>query len=471
MDYRGLNNITIKNQYPLPLIGESLDRLGRARRFTQLDLTNAYHRMRIREGDEWKTAFRTRYGHFEYQVMPFGLSNAPATFQRYVNKILAEKLDIFVIVYLDDILIFTKDPSPLYVEAVHWILNKLRKYSLFTNLKKCCFHQDEICFLGYIILFKGISMETEQIKVVKKWPEPKSVQDIQVFLGFAYFYHWFIKGFSKITAPLTSMLKTTMSLQVLAANEMLGARVLATDESSNVGGGDGSNDGLKRVEPKTGKLVKSLKLSKSRNSKGKNSAKSKKPSKSGNLPNFDTTEAGLSFLTSEARAVFNHLWLAFTKAPILQHFDPECPIWIEIDASSYAISDVLSQRVSKTSRDGVVTKADLSQWYPVAFFSRKMISAETQYETHDGKFFAIVEALKTWGHYLESCKHEIFILTDHNNLHCFMDMKSLSFKQVCWAQKLSWYYFQINHRQDKANAAAEALSWFPQRSQDEKDEL
>ena len=118
VDYWGLNNITIKNQYPLPLIGESLDRLGRARRFTQLDLTNAYYRMRICEGDEWKIAFQTRYGHFEYQVMPFGLSNAPATFQGYVNKILAEKLDVFVIVYLDDILIYTEDPSQLQVDAV-----------------------------------------------------------------------------------------------------------------------------------------------------------------------------------------------------------------------------------------------------------------------------------------------------------------------------------------------------------------
>ena len=109
VDYRGLNNLTIKNRYPLPLIGESLDRLGRAKRFTQLDLTSAYHRMRIKEGDEWKTAFQTRYGHFEYQVMPFGLSNAPASFQGYINKILAEKLDIFVIVYLDDIFIYTED--------------------------------------------------------------------------------------------------------------------------------------------------------------------------------------------------------------------------------------------------------------------------------------------------------------------------------------------------------------------------
>ena len=151
VDYRGLNNLTIKNRYPLPLIGESLDRLGRAKRFTQLDLTNAYHRMRIREGDEWKTAFRTRYGHFEYQVMPFGLSNAPASFQGYVNKILAEKLDVFVIVYLDDILIYTEDAGQGYVEAVRWVLRELRKHGLFANLKKCCFHQKEVYFLGYII--------------------------------------------------------------------------------------------------------------------------------------------------------------------------------------------------------------------------------------------------------------------------------------------------------------------------------
>ena len=140
VNYWGLNNITIKNQYLLSLIGELLDRLGRARRFTQLDLTNVYYRMRIREGDEWKTAFRSKYGYFKYQVMPFGLSNAPATFQEYVNKILAEKLNIFVIVYLDDILIYTKDPGQPHVEAVRWVLDQLRKYSLFTNRKKCHFY-------------------------------------------------------------------------------------------------------------------------------------------------------------------------------------------------------------------------------------------------------------------------------------------------------------------------------------------
>ena len=107
--------------------------------------------------------------------MPFGLSNTPATFQEYVNKILAKKLDIFVIVYLDDILIYIKDLGQLHIEAVHWVLDQLWKYSLFANLKKCCFYQDEICFLGYMILSKGISMESEQIEVIRKWPEPKSV--------------------------------------------------------------------------------------------------------------------------------------------------------------------------------------------------------------------------------------------------------------------------------------------------------
>ena len=144
--------------------------------------------MRIREGDEWKTAFRTQYGYFKYQVMPFGLMNVPVSFQEYINKILAEKLDIFDIVYLDNILIYTDDDGDRHVSTVRWVLEQLRKFSLFANLKKCCFHQEEIWFLGYVMSLKGIRMEDERIEVVKQWPEPQSVQDILVFLGFANFY-------------------------------------------------------------------------------------------------------------------------------------------------------------------------------------------------------------------------------------------------------------------------------------------
>ena len=192
VDYWGLNNLTIKNWYPLPLIGKFLDRLGQAKHFIQFNLTSAYHWMRIKEGNEWKTAFRTRYGHFEYQVMPFGLSNAPASFQGYINKILAEKLDIFVIVYLDDIFIYTEDPGQAHVDAVRWVLKKLRKNGLFANLKKCRFHKDKDRFLRYVMSAQGVQMEEERINVVNNWSEPKFVRDIQVFLVFPNSYHCFI---------------------------------------------------------------------------------------------------------------------------------------------------------------------------------------------------------------------------------------------------------------------------------------
>ena len=124
--------------------------------------------MRIFEDDEWKTLFWTQYGYFKYQVMLFGLSNTTAIFQGYVNKILAEKLDIFVIIYLDDILIYIKDPGQLHAEAVCWILDQLQKYLLIAKLKKCHFYQDEVCFLEYVVSSKGINMEVKRIKIVKE---------------------------------------------------------------------------------------------------------------------------------------------------------------------------------------------------------------------------------------------------------------------------------------------------------------
>ena len=124
--------------------------------------------------------------------MLFGLSNAPTTFQGYINKIFAEKLDIFVVVYLDNILIYTKDLEQLYIKAIRWVLDQLWKHSLFANLKKYWFHQDEVCFLGYMVLSKKISMKAEKIEIVKDWPKFKSVYNIQVFVDFVNFYWKFI---------------------------------------------------------------------------------------------------------------------------------------------------------------------------------------------------------------------------------------------------------------------------------------
>ena len=136
----------------------------------------------IRKGDEEKIAFRTRYGYFKYQVMPFRLTNASATFQNYINKILAEKLDVFVIVYLDDILIYTKNKGKEHAEPVQQVLEQLQKYLLYANLKKCQFHQEEMRFLGYIVSHQGSQIKEKQIKAVYDWLELQSIRDIQIFL-------------------------------------------------------------------------------------------------------------------------------------------------------------------------------------------------------------------------------------------------------------------------------------------------
>jgi hypothetical protein len=204
VDYRGLNKITRKDRYPIPLIADLLDAPKRARIYSKIDLKHAYHLVRIAEGDEWKTAFRTRYGSFEWLVMPFGLSNAPAAFQRFMNDIFADMLDVSVVVYLDDILIYSENHSA-HRAHVREVLRRLRANGLFASPKKCFFHQHKVEFLGFIMSPEGLSMDENKVKVIQEWPVPRKVKDIQSFLGFANFYRRFIHDYSKITTPLTRL--------------------------------------------------------------------------------------------------------------------------------------------------------------------------------------------------------------------------------------------------------------------------
>jgi hypothetical protein len=183
VDYRGLNKVTIKNRYPLPLISGLLDQLGQAKIYTKLDLRGAYNLVRIKEGDEWKTTFRTRYGHFEYNVMPFGLTNAPAVFQHLMNDVFREFLDDFVVCYLDDILVFSQNEEE-HIHHVWLVLEKLRTAGLYAKLEKCVFHQPQVEFLGYIISGEGLSMDPQKIRTVIEWKKPATIRDIQCFLGF-----------------------------------------------------------------------------------------------------------------------------------------------------------------------------------------------------------------------------------------------------------------------------------------------
>ncbi|KAL0154966.1 hypothetical protein M9458_049229, partial [Cirrhinus mrigala] len=204
IDYRGLNSITVKNTYPLPLISSAFERLQGASVFTKLDLRNAYHLVRIRRGDEWKTAFNTPRGHFEYLVMPFGLSNSPGVFQALVNDVLRDMVDQFIYVYLDDILIFSSSLQE-HVQHVRRVLQRLLENGLFVKAEKCDFHAQSVPFLGYIVSAEGMRMDPEKIKAVVDWPSPDSRKALQRFLGFANFYRRFIRNYSQLAAPLTAL--------------------------------------------------------------------------------------------------------------------------------------------------------------------------------------------------------------------------------------------------------------------------
>lgn len=205
VDYRGLNKITKRNRYPLPLIDSLLDRLRDSVLFTKLDLHGAYNLIRIAAGDEWKTAFRTRYGSFEYMVMPFGMCNAPATFQHFINNIFHDLLDRYANPYLDDILTYTQGMLPLHVQHVREVLSRLRENKLYCKVEKCSFHQTSVEFLGYFISSDGVSMDPGKADSIRNWPIPRNVKDIQSFLGFANFYRRFIDNYSGIVVPLTRL--------------------------------------------------------------------------------------------------------------------------------------------------------------------------------------------------------------------------------------------------------------------------
>ena len=203
IDYRGLNDITIKNRYPLPLLSSAFEPLQGATIFTKLDLRNAYHLVRIREGDEWKTAFNTSSGHYEYLVMPFGLT-VPAVFQALVNDVLRDMLNLFVFVYLNDILIFSKNREE-HVHHVQSVLQRLLENSLYVKAEKCVFHASSVPFLGYTVANGSLQMDPAKVSAVTSWPVPDSRKQLQRFLGFANFYRRFIRNYSSVAAPLTAL--------------------------------------------------------------------------------------------------------------------------------------------------------------------------------------------------------------------------------------------------------------------------
>jgi hypothetical protein len=206
VDYRALNAITKKDRYPLPLIRETLNNLSKAKWFTKLDVSAAFHKIRIHAGDEWKTAFRTRFGLYEWLVTPFGMANAPSTFQRYINWVLRKYIDDFCTAYLDDVLIYTSGSLAEHRKQVNQVLQELGQAGLPLDIKKCEFEVKLTKYLGFIIeAGKGLRMDPEKVRAIKEWEAPRTVKGVRSFLGFANFYRRFIQDFSGLAAPLTRL--------------------------------------------------------------------------------------------------------------------------------------------------------------------------------------------------------------------------------------------------------------------------
>ncbi|KAL0187127.1 hypothetical protein M9458_018797, partial [Cirrhinus mrigala] len=365
IDYRGLNDITVKFRYPLPLVPAALEQLRQAKYFTKLDLRSAYNLIRIREGDKWKTAFSTSSGHYEYCVMPFGLANSPSVFQSFINDVFRDMLDRWVIVYIDDILIYSSSLQE-HILHVRAVLQRLIKHQLYAKAEKWEFHQMSISFLGYIISHEGVSMDEAKVRAVTEWPQPQTLKELQRFLGFANFYRRFIRGFSLIAAPLTSMTKRSS-------------------------------------------------------------------------PHLTWTAAAIQ--------AFADLKSRFTTAPILHHPDPSLPFVVEVDASSTGIGAILSQRHGSPAR-----------MFPCAYYSRKLSSAERNYDVGNRELLAMKSALEEWRHWLEGAQHPFTILTDHKNLEYLRSAKRLNPQQARWALFFTRFNFTVTYRPGTKNTKADSLS-------------
>ena len=371
VDYWALNNITVKNSYSLPLISELQDRFQGAQWFMKFDILGAFNQIRIKEGDEWKTAFWTRSGLYEYLVMPFRLTNAPATFQAFINNVLWEYLNQFVIIYFDDILIYSKTKEQ-HVQHVCKVLQALQDAGLQVKSEKSLFHCKEVHFLGFIVTSEGLQMNSEKIQSVVKWPVLKNVKEVQSFLEFVNFYRKFIEKYSKIASPLTELTRKDQKFE----------------------------------------------------------------------------------WSPEAQKAFDELKKRFTSQSILVSFDPEKPITLETDVSDRAIGACISQSDDKECLQ------------PVAFYSRKFLSAEMSYEIHDKELLAIVNAFKQWCVYLKGLKHEVQVYSDHKNLLYFITMKVLNRRQVRWSEELSQYNFRIHYQKGSENIKVNALSQWADYLQD-----
>lgn len=240
IDYRELNKLTVKNRYPLHRIDDLFDQLQGSSIYSKIDLRSGYHQLRVRKEDIPKTAFRTRYGHYEFQVMPFGLTNAPAVFMDLMNRVCKPYLDKFVRVFIEDILIYSNSKEE-HEEHLRLIIELLRQEQLYAKFSKCEFWIPNVQFLGHVIDSEGVHADPAKIEAIKEWTAPTTPSEVRQFLGLAGYYRRFIEGFSKIAKSLTKLTQKNVKYQwgekeeeafQLLKEKLCSAPILARPEGS-----------------------------------------------------------------------------------------------------------------------------------------------------------------------------------------------------------------------------------------------
>jgi hypothetical protein len=217
-DFRALNKLTIKDTFPIPVIDDLLDELSGTHFFTKLDLRSGYHQIHMKEANIPKTTFRTQEDHYEFLVMPFGLCNAPSTFQSLMNHVFHPFLHHFVLVFFDDILIYNKTWTT-HLADVDQVLHLLSQHQLFLKQSKCAFGASEVEYLGHVVGKVDVRVDPKMIEAMQYWPHPKTLKCLRVFLGLTSYYRKFVKNYGKISTPLTALLKNNFFTWTLAATQ------------------------------------------------------------------------------------------------------------------------------------------------------------------------------------------------------------------------------------------------------------
>ncbi len=319
VNYRELNEIIIKNRYSLFFINENLNRLFETKIFIKLNVRDVFHRIRVRKENEWKTTFRCRFDHYQYRMMFFELANSSITFQVYINKTMHSYLDLFVLMYINDLLMFFSSTEK-HIEHVKLMLQRLKEFNLYLKLSKCSFHVFHVNFLNFRVSFDEIAMQTSRIVVVKDWSKSKFHKNVQAFIDFANFYKRFVLAFFKVSAELFSLLK-----------------------------------------------------------------------------NDDKSKFKIKFvMISETKEFMTSIKRIFMSASMLRHYELDDESIMKIDAFDFVIADIFSQLVEIDD-----------QWRSIAFYFKKMIFAERNYEINDQEMLVIIKVCKKWRHYIEDVKHSI----------------------------------------------------------------